>query len=211
MYMMRRPTLQKSYAHINWLLDRSLNTQAEQELDALSSQLPDGEYWSSEYERFSEMVDQKVLWSQQEKKLTELDSTDRAQLEEWAELDDMTGAIAKNLLAVNFGDEFYLDPIELGSSGKRADAAAFDQINIFSAEVYPNPAESYVSFTFNGSLGHDITLSIMDQQGREVKRVKINGKAPVKTISTTGLPAGQYIYRAVAGEARVNGKLTITK
>jgi hypothetical protein len=41
--------------------------------------------------------------------------------------------------------------------------------------------------------------------------VTINSKRPVKTISTEGLPTGQYYYKAISGEKVINGKLTIIK
>jgi hypothetical protein len=140
-----------------------------------------------------------------------LDSSDKQTLESWAENDDLTGAIAKNLLSINFGELFYLPPVDLGQGSRRGSIDGIGAMPSLSAKVYPNPAEDYVSFTFSHNIGKDIVLSLMDGSGREVKQVHIKAKAPVKTISTKDLPNGQYYYKAISGDQMISGKLSIVK
>ncbi len=154
---------------------------------------------------------QKEAWHDAGKALNALEASDKSLLDDWAEYDDLAGTIAKNLLMVNFGEFFYLPEIDLGEGAKRASFTGTTAEQLFQAKVYPNPAESYVSFTFSGTMGEDILLSITDGQGRQLKLVNIKSKAPVKTISTKGLSTGQYYYKAISGEQIITGKLSIIK
>ena len=112
---------------------------------------------------------------------------------------------------IYFGDFFYLPEIDLGEGAKRASGTTFDSKPLFAAKVYPNPADNYVSFAFTGTLGMDIILSITDQNGKQIKTLKISGKRPVKSISIKGVPSGQYYYKAISGEQVITGKLSIIK
>ncbi|QNL22688.1 T9SS type A sorting domain-containing protein [Hyphobacterium sp. CCMP332] len=210
-YMTRNMGHSKHMAYINWLTHQERFEDAATELNTLSTKLPEGDYWSEEFDRFEALIDQKEAWHNAGKALNALDVSDKSLLDDWAAYDDLTGAIAKNLLMVNFGEFFYLPEIDLGEGAKRASFTGTTAEQLFQAKVYPNPAESYVSFSFSGTLGEDIALSIIDVNGRRLKQWNIKSKAPVKTISTENLPSGLYYYKAISGEQIIAGKLSIIK
>lgn len=49
-----------------------------------------------------------------------------------------------------------MPPVDLGQGARRALFTSTAAEQLFQAKVYPNQAESYVSFTFTGSMGKDI-------------------------------------------------------
>jgi hypothetical protein len=51
-------------------------------------------------------------------------------------------------------------------------------------------------------------LQLFDLQGRQLKQEVITTKS---TVDISGLQAGIYFYRVVAGKQRYNGKLLITR
>jgi hypothetical protein len=210
-YLMRNPTYNKRLAYINWLSDHGKYTEANSQLSELNQNLPEGDYWLEEYNRFSSFINQKEQWHLQGKSLNTLDSSDKQTLESWATFDDVTGAIAKGLLFSNFGELQYLDTIDLQSGAKRYLSTDFDQEKLFSVNAFPNPANEYVTFSFMGSMGNTIQLSLIDQNGKEVHKVGIPGTRPVYSIEIKDLPSGIYFYRAIAGSFIDEGKLSIVK
>lgn len=58
-----------------------------------------------------------------------------------------------------------------------------------SVNVYPNPAQGQVNFSYN--VDQPSTLSIIDMQGRVVSQFSVQGQG---TTSISNLPAGIYVY-----------------
>jgi hypothetical protein len=74
-------------------------------------------------------------------------------------------------------------------------------------KLYPNPAHSYITVELpNKATTAD--LQLFDLQGRQLKQETITTKS---TVNISGLQAGIYFYRVVAGKQRYNGKLLITR
>jgi hypothetical protein len=80
----------------------------------------------------------------------------------------------------------------------------------FQAEVFPNPAEDYLSFTFSGISGRFVDVQIVSQDGKVMDRFKVDTRKPVHSIKTRSYPAGVYIYKAFdqAGGS-ISGKVSI--
>jgi hypothetical protein len=74
-------------------------------------------------------------------------------------------------------------------------------------KLYPNPAHSYITVELpNKATTAD--LQLFDLQGRQLKQETITTKS---TVNISGLQAGIYFYRVVAGKQQYNGKLLITR
>lgn len=73
------------------------------------------------------------------------------------------------------------------------ETVGINQVSASSVNVYPNPAQSQVNFSYN--VAQPATLNIVDMQGRIVRQLPVQGQG---TTSVNDLPAGIYAY-GIAG------------
>lgn len=82
-------------------------------------------------------------------------------------------------------DTLILDPLSQGDIERNSTAPA--------CNVYPNPAENYISFVFEETPPCDLSFSLFDVAGREIDHLnQITGK--VLRYDCTGLNKGIYYY-----------------
>jgi hypothetical protein len=65
--------------------------------------------------------------------------------------------------------------------------------------VYPNPANNAVFMKFDKPVRGSVRVEIFNALGAMVKSMEIAGKSDIAEISTTLLPDGIYVIRAVSG------------
>jgi hypothetical protein len=66
--------------------------------------------------------------------------------------------------------------------------------------IYPNPASEVINIQFESSTDKEISLYLLDSQGRLVKTDKIEVATINKTIDLQELPAGIYYLRLTKGK-----------
>jgi len=67
-------------------------------------------------------------------------------------------------------------------------------------KIFPNPAIEVVSIQFDEPVDGEIVLSVLDSQGRLVKRDMIESSIVEKQINMQDLPAGIYYIRMTKGK-----------
>jgi hypothetical protein len=67
-------------------------------------------------------------------------------------------------------------------------------------KVYPNPASDVVNISFEEPLEGEINVSILDSQGKLVKKDMIEAAITEKQINLQELPAGVYYLRMTKGK-----------
>lgn len=77
---------------------------------------------------------------------------------------------------------------------------------------YPNPAVNYTNIRFSLAKGADVTLEVMDMNGRLIEKIQQNKLAAgehIIPVSTANLPAGDYLYllRTSGGDG-IAGKMS---
>lgn len=77
-----------------------------------------------------------------------------------------------------------------------------------SFNVYPNPVEDVVTFSFESSVNGNASVQLMDLSGRVVATQQQNNNADVQ-MNVSSLAPGTYVYKVVIGEAVRSGKLTV--
>ncbi len=80
---------------------------------------------------------------------------------------------------------------------------------------YPNPATNYTNISFALKNAADVTITIMDMQGKSIgiiQRPSLNAGAHAVQVQTAGMAAGNYIYmvRTSDGDGMA-GRLTVTR
>jgi hypothetical protein len=66
--------------------------------------------------------------------------------------------------------------------------------------IYPNPASEVINIQFESATDKEISLYLLDSQGRLVKTDKIEVATINKTIDLQELPAGIYYLRLTKGK-----------
>jgi len=66
--------------------------------------------------------------------------------------------------------------------------------------VYPNPASDIVNIRFESPVEGEITLTILDSQGKLIKRDVIESTMIEKQINLQDIPAGIYYLRLTKGK-----------
>jgi hypothetical protein len=66
--------------------------------------------------------------------------------------------------------------------------------------IYPNPASELINIQFESATDKEISLYLLDSQGRLVKTDKIETATMDKTINLQDLPAGIYYLRLTKGK-----------
>jgi hypothetical protein len=67
-------------------------------------------------------------------------------------------------------------------------------------KVYPNPASEVINIQFDEPVDGEITVAILDSQGRLVKRETVEADMVEKQINLQELPAGIYYLRLTKGK-----------
>ncbi len=96
----------------------------------------------------------------------------------------------------------------------RVDANVSTEENIISAttvKAFPNPANDKVNLVYDLNSNADVTIRIMDIQGRVVKQINENQSvgAQLMEVNTSDLSAGTYFYSVQGGEQTLNGKFVV--
>jgi hypothetical protein len=66
--------------------------------------------------------------------------------------------------------------------------------------IYPNPASEIVKIQFESATDKEISLYLLDSQGRLVKTDKIEAASIDKSVNLQDLPAGIYYLRLTKGK-----------
>ena len=82
------------------------------------------------------------------------------------------------------------------------------------ADIYPNPASSYVSVRFNSADDQSVSVSICDLSGKMLVKNNTQTKAGVNvlTLSVSDLQSGVYLLQLKNSDGSVyNSKLVVRK
>lgn len=111
-----------------------------------------------------------------------------------------------NLSQVLFQD-FEILPIFKGVS-----SAQEEQVDVFGVGNYPNPVHAYTTITFNSFDNTQVTINLMDAQGRFVMRIA-EGKYPTGAhrvrFDRGNLPSGTYFYQVSLNGMGVTKKMLV--
>jgi Secretion system C-terminal sorting domain len=66
--------------------------------------------------------------------------------------------------------------------------------------IYPNPASEVINIQFESATDKEISLYLLDSQGKLVKTDKIEAATIDKTVNLQDLPAGIYYLRLTKGK-----------
>ncbi|MBA3830055.1 MAG: T9SS type A sorting domain-containing protein [Taibaiella sp.] len=80
--------------------------------------------------------------------------------------------------------------------------------------LYPNPAQNSVNMDVTLEQGNTITIKIMDMLGRiviEQHEGRVEAGKHTFTINTAALSAGMYLYKVLAGERGITGRMNIAR
>ncbi|NVK73346.1 MAG: T9SS type A sorting domain-containing protein [Oceanospirillaceae bacterium] len=79
--------------------------------------------------------------------------------------------------------------------------------------AFPNPATDKVNFTFDLAANAEVTLTVMDIQGRVVKQINESQVAGEQfmEMNVSDLTAGTYFYSVQAGDQAMNGKFVVRR
>ena len=66
--------------------------------------------------------------------------------------------------------------------------------------VYPNPASDIINLRFDSPLEGEITVTLLDSQGKLVKSDMIESTMLEKQLNLQDLPAGIYYLRLIRGK-----------
>jgi len=67
-------------------------------------------------------------------------------------------------------------------------------------KVYPNPASDVVNISFDEPVEGDISITVLDSQGKLVKKDMIEAAMTEKQINLQEIPAGVYYLRLTKGK-----------
>lgn len=84
---------------------------------------------------------------------------------------------------------------------------AEDDIGI---NAYPNPANDELSITYTLQTTQNVSISLFDPMGRQVRNAGETGHSGKVTFNTGSLPAGVYYYELHVGGQKRQGKVTLT-
>jgi hypothetical protein len=74
--------------------------------------------------------------------------------------------------------------------------------DLFKIKVFPNPASDAISIQFNSPVNDEITVDILDTQGKILKTDKIEPASVEKQMNLQDLPGGIYYFRLSRGKNR---------
>lgn len=83
-------------------------------------------------------------------------------------------------------------------------------VNIGVVAISPNPVSNSTDINFTLQNASEVSISIFDIMGKEVKTITNSTEAAgfhSYTIDVTSLPSGNYVYRVVAGDAVSSGNI----
>lgn len=116
-------------------------------------------------------------------------------------------------MASNYGNEygmlvpayFCLDNFVYKTTNARDTLpdSGMEDVEMLSANIYPNPATSFVKVELNNQTS--ATMQVYDMQGRMLLNQAINGTATINTANMQGA----YIVRIIANEKVLNRKLIV--
>lgn len=86
-----------------------------------------------------------------------------------------------------------------------------NMLSITSTKAFPNPAMDNVNILYSLNNSAEVTLNIVDIQGRTVKSIVENQTAGGQqfNVNVEELNAGTYFYSIVAGDEVMNGKFVV--
>lgn len=101
-------------------------------------------------------------------------------------------------------------------TGKVTSSIEDEIAKIFSCTVLPNPATELISVDFNvtGELNRKVEMNIIDQTGRNVKRITPELYSPgnyIKTINVKDLPIGSYYLEYIIDNLKSSKNIKIVR
>jgi hypothetical protein len=82
------------------------------------------------------------------------------------------------------------------------------ELTLTDVQIYPNPAQSYVTISSSSAVSGDIT--IVDASGRTVVELEGNGDTQQR-VDTEHLAAGTYVLRLVSENGFFQSRIQIVK
>lgn len=161
---------------------------------------------------YKDLVLMQYAWQQQGRSIFELDSSELAELSNYAYNSEGTAkAVSRNILTYLQLDNF-CNCMHLNDSSELkvycpTDWSMFDQAFGPKISVQPNPANIWVAFNYELS-DHGL-LRISNAEGRLVHEVELHDKQGQYVWDTRGVQAGVYIYTISSNDMSKSGKLII--
>ncbi|MFZ1634417.1 MAG: T9SS type A sorting domain-containing protein [Chitinophagales bacterium] len=95
--------------------------------------------------------------------------------------------------------------------GSAPEVLGVENVNAISGVVVsPNPVSTNATISFNLTTGAEVSVSIMNMMGQEVLTVANANEVAgnhAYSIDVTSLPAGNYVFRVIAGDAVTSGNI----
>jgi hypothetical protein len=126
------------------------------------------------------------------------------------------GSMARNILIEVDGYE-YTEPVILPDAGLKYGNIVFDLPNIetFNPEhvrIYPNPALDYIIVELNTGNITGTVISLYDEQGKQLRSVKIPAQQYNYVLGLKDVPSGMYIVKVESnGKILGNKKFNVVK
>lgn len=127
---------------------------------------------------------------------------DMLQLREW----DNT------ILAATHGRGLYYCDLEGGTSPETTTTTnEFFKNEKMKVNVYPNPASDYIKVEIPDYLIQNITISIFDEKGTQLKNISLTKMNNIFEINVSNMPNGIYFLNITAGNQKTTKKIIIKK
>lgn len=120
----------------------------------------------------------------------------------------ITGPVTGN--DVHIGSVMYMDDLAFSLTNGIADKLSPG----LTAKCYPNPARDIVTIPLNDAVSGDVTLSVYDSRGKEIKQTVCQPQQPGNNsiqLSVVDLLPGLYFFTVSGQNIPVNGKFTVNR
>lgn len=123
---------------------------------------------------------------------------------------DEAAPVFEKTVTTASGKQVFVYQRQLSQEAQRSRAAE-KQLDIRDIEIFPNPADDRLTLSFEKEKTGDITIRLMDLQGKVVydETLRAFSGAYYKRIDISGIAAGTYTLSMEQGESRITRKVII--
>ena len=121
--------------------------------------------------------------------------------------------MAENMLTAAFGKEYCncIDELEGALYGFHTFGNENEDVMEESEwfNVSPNPATTWISFTYQNSTDTPTSVLITNENGKQIQAFQFSEKIGQKVWDVRALKSGTYLYTFIAGSTAKSGKIVI--